>query len=74
MLSQKQNQLSEVDDNDDDYGEELDLHRSYSRPKLVKHKNLWDDDAELPERITNRLTEIREKALQKYRDTCYTRA
>lgn len=74
MLSQKPNQQSNIDDSDDDYGEELDLHRGFDRPKLVKLKNLWDDDTELPERITKRLEEIRVQALHKYRETCYTKA
>lgn len=73
MLSQKQNQLSEVDEDDYSYGEELDLHRSYGRPKLVK-SNLWDDDDELPDHILDRLADIRDKALQKYHEVCYNRA
>jgi hypothetical protein len=71
QLLQKQtpSQQSEVEDDDGYDVVELDLHRSYSRPKLVKEKNLWDDDAELPERILKRLAEIRGQALQKYRET-----
>jgi len=49
------------------------LHRSYARPRLVKTE-LWDDDEELPDHILDRLAEIREKALQKYREVCYNRA
>jgi hypothetical protein len=67
LLRQTPSQLSEVDD-DDNYGiVDLDLHRSYGRLKLI-HTNLWDDDQELPEHITKRLAEIRDKALQKYRE------
>jgi hypothetical protein len=61
-------QASEVDDDDIYEIVVLDLHRSYGRPKLIKVKNLWDDDQELPEHITKRLAEIRDKALQKYRE------
>ena len=46
---------------------DVDLHRGYSRPKLIT-VNLWDDDTELPEHITKRLAEIRVHALQKYRE------
>lgn len=60
-------QVSEVDDDDNYDIVDLDLHRSYSRPKLIT-VNLWDDEAELPERITKRLAEIRGQALQKYRE------
>jgi hypothetical protein len=69
QLLQKQtlSQQSEVDDDDNYDTGEIDLHRSYGRPKLIK-VNLWDDDAELPERITKRLAEIRGQALQKYRE------
>jgi hypothetical protein len=75
LLSRKQSQpVSEVEDSDNYDIVELDLHRSYVRPKLVKVKNLWDDDAELPDRIVARLAEIREQALQKYRETCYNKA
>ena len=67
LQKQTQNQpASEVDDDNYDVVD-LDLHRSYGRPKLV-HKNLWDDDAELPDHILKRLAEIRVQALQKYRE------
>jgi hypothetical protein len=62
-------QASEVDDDDNYDIVDLDIHRSYSRPKLIKVKNLWDDDSELPEHIIKRLAEIRDKALQKYRES-----
>ena len=68
LLSQKQNQLvSEVDDDYSPDGYDIDLHRGYGRPRIIS-SNLWDDDAELPERITKRLEQIREKTLQKYRE------
>jgi hypothetical protein len=73
LLKQTPSQLSDLDTNDDDCNEEVDFHRSYSRPKLVI-VDLWDDDAELPEHITQRLAEIREQALQKYREVCYNKA
>jgi hypothetical protein len=60
-------QVSEVDDDDTYDIVDLDLHRSYGRPKLIT-VNLWDDDQELPERITKRLEQIRGQALQKYRE------
>jgi hypothetical protein len=68
LLRQTPSQLSEVDDDDNYEIVDLDLHRSYVRPKLIKAKNLWDDDQELPKHITDRLATIREKALQKYRE------
>ena len=68
LQKQTQSQLaSEVDDDDNYDIVDLDFHRSYSRPKLIT-VNLWDDDTELPERITKRLAEIRGHALQKYRE------
>jgi hypothetical protein len=67
LLKQKPNQLSEIDDNDSYDVADIDLHRGYSRPRLVS-SNLWDDDTELPNHITNRLEQIREQALQKYRE------
>ena len=54
---------------DEDYGPpgpyELDLHRGYSRPKLSEP--FFDD--EVSDYVAIRLALIREKALQKYRDT-----
>jgi hypothetical protein len=41
------------------------VHRGYGRPRLTK---LWDDDSELPDHITKRLEQIRDQALQKYRE------
>jgi hypothetical protein len=67
LLKQTPNQLNEVDDDDNYDIVDLDLHRSYSRPRLVS-SNLWDDDTELPDHITKRLEQIREQALQKYRE------
>lgn len=63
---QTPSQLASKVDDDDNYDiVDLDLHRSYSRPKLVTD-NLWDDDTELPERILKRLESARIKALQEY--------
>jgi hypothetical protein len=61
-------QASEVEDNDNYEVVDLDLHRSYGRPKVVK-SNLWDDDVELPDHILERLAQIREQALRKYKET-----
>jgi hypothetical protein len=61
------NQLSEVDDDDNYDIVDLDLHRSYSRPKLVS-SNLWDDDSELPDHIIKRLELARMSALEAYRN------
>ena len=66
LLRQKPNQpASEVEDTDNYDIVDLDLHRSYSRPKLIT-VNLWDDNTELPERILKRLESARIKALQEY--------
>ena len=65
LLSQKPSQPSEVDEDDNYDIVDLDLHRSYSRPKLVS-SNLWDDDTELPDRITKRLELARLAALEAY--------
>jgi hypothetical protein len=58
-------QLSEVDDDESYDTVEIDLHRGFSRPKLIT-VNLWDDDTELPEHITKRLENARIKALMAY--------
>ena len=59
--------LSDLDD--EDYGppgpDELDLHQSYRRPKLSKP--FYDDG--VSDYVAIRLALIREKALQKYRET-----
>jgi hypothetical protein len=67
LLKQTLSQPSEVDYDDSYDVVDLDLHRSYGRPKLVK-SNLWDDDVELPDHVLDRLAQIRELALQKYRE------
>jgi hypothetical protein len=68
LQKQTQSQLASEVDEDDNYDVvDLDLHRSYGRPKLV-HINLWDDDAELPDRILKRLEQARMLALEKYHD------
>ena len=64
---QTPNQPNKVDDDDNYDIVDLVLHRGYGRLKLT-HTNLWDDDAELPKHITDRLAMIREQALQKYRE------
>jgi len=40
----------------------------YGRYQTPRFRPILDDDEELPEHITKRLAEIREKALQKYRE------
>jgi hypothetical protein len=67
LLSQKQNLLSEIDDDDSYDISDIDLHRGYGRPRLIS-SNLWDDDTELPDHILKRLEQIREQTLQKYRE------
>lgn len=68
LLKQTPSQLASEIDKDDNYDiVDLDLHRSYGRPKLVTD-NLWDDDTELPERILKRLESARIKALLEYRN------
>ena len=65
LLSQKPSQQSEVDDDGSYDISDIDLHRGYSRPKLVS-SNLWDDDTELPDHITERLELSRMLALAAY--------
>jgi hypothetical protein len=67
LQKQKPNQLSEVDDDDNYDIVDLDLHRSYSRPRVV-NSNLWDDDTELPDSILKRLEKARRIALNAYCD------
>ena len=45
-----------------------DLHVSYRRYQTPRYRDVSDDD-ELSEHITKRLAEIRDKALEKYRET-----
>ena len=45
-----------------------DLQVAYRKYQTPKFRLLFDDDEELPEHITKRLAEIRDKALQKYRE------
>jgi hypothetical protein len=60
---------SSADDSDEDYGpNELDLHRSYSRPQLVKKFEEFDDDEELSDYVLARLENIRALAMEKYRE------
>jgi hypothetical protein len=65
LLRQTPSQLSEVDDDENYDVVDLDLHRGFGRPKLVS-SNLWDDDSELPDHITNRLEFARMLALAAY--------
>ena len=65
LLKQTPNQLSEVDDDNNYDVVDIDLHRSYGRPKVVS-SNLWDDDTELPDHITSRLELARMLALAAY--------
>lgn len=46
-----------------------DLHIGYRRYETPKFRPAFDDDDELPEHIIKRLAQIREKSLQKYRET-----
>lgn len=58
-----------MDDTDYDFGSEIDFQVAYRRPELVKIKyDLLDDEEELPDYITDRLAQIRELALEKYRE------
>lgn len=47
--------------------DDLDLHKSYSRPRVVKEQELLED--ELSDYITIRLAVARAKAMEKYRET-----
>lgn len=47
--------------------DDLDLHKSYSRPRVVKKQDLLDDD--LSDYVTIRLAVARAKAMEKYRQT-----
>ena len=62
--------LNADDDEDDDTGlDELDLHRSFSQPKVAKAPDLADEDdtvIDLPEHIKLRLLMARTKAVDAY--------
>lgn len=62
--------LNASDDEDDDTGlDELDLHRSFSQPKVAKTPDQVDDDEaaiDLPEHIKLRLLMARTKAVEAY--------
>jgi len=47
--------------------DDLDLHKAYSRPRVVKKQDLLDDD--LSDYVTIRLAVARAKAMEKYRQT-----
>ena len=57
-------QLNDIDDEDSNPSgpDELNIHRAYSRPKIV-----YDDDTELSEYVQIRLLIARLKAMEKYR-------
>jgi len=62
-------QLNASDDEDDDIGlDDLDLHRSFSQPKVAKAAEPADDEAsdDLPEHIKLRLLMARTKAVEAY--------
>jgi len=73
-LSQQHPQPSNLiidDDDDDDGPEDLDCHRSYSRPKVYKviEKVVDLGDDPLSDYVLVRLALSRAKALLKYRET-----
>ena len=59
-------QLNDIDDEDSGPAgpDELNIHRAYSRPKIV-----YDDDEELSEYVQIRLLIARMKAMKKFRET-----
>jgi len=64
-------QLNASDDEDDDIGlDDLDLHRSFSQPKVAKSPDQADDDdnavIDLPEHVKLRLLLARAKAVDSY--------
>lgn len=68
LLSKKQLRQLKLQSNqtvdDNDYvitSEDLDLHRSYPRPRVI---SVDADDADVPERVLDRLAEIRRKAVK----------
>ena len=71
-LSLQNQQLSNliIDDTDDTDGpEDLDLHRSFSRPKVYEvDEKVMDLDMPLSDYVTVRLAVARAKAMQKYRE------
>jgi hypothetical protein len=72
LQSQLQQNNTIIEEDDDDGGpEELDYHRSYSRPKIcyVDETVIDSDDQPLSDYVTVRLAVSRAKALLKYRET-----
>ncbi len=67
LLSQQPSNTN-VEDSDDESGpSELDLHRGYARPQLVRQfENL--DDEELSDYVLARLEAIRTLAMEKYKE------
>jgi hypothetical protein len=67
LLSLSQHQLSNLEFNDDelDLDPELDLHRSYNRPRLITVE--FDND-DVSDYVALRLAIAREKAMLAYRE------
>jgi hypothetical protein len=67
LLSQH---LSNIEDSDDEYDEDIDFQVAYRRPEIAKIEYVidLDDDSDLPKHITDRLAQIRALALEKYRE------
>ncbi len=61
------NNKLDVDDPELPGSDDIDLHKSYSRPRVVKKQELLDD--ELSDYVTIRLAVARAKAMEKYRQT-----
>ena len=73
MLQQhqaSQHPLAKIEDDEEpEEFDDLDLHVSYSRPRLEKRKlSLTDDDEELSDYVKVRLALARLKALKKYQE------
>jgi len=62
------NDLSDGDDGPPG-SSELDLHRSYGRPELVKDHNVNDDQDDLSDYVKTRLLIARVRAIKKYQET-----
>jgi hypothetical protein len=65
-LPQLQPSNFELNDDELDLDPELDLHRSYIRPRLITVD--LDDDDEVSDYVAIRLAIAREKAMQAYRE------
>lgn len=70
LLKTRRQQLrSNIDEDDEYHGGDLDFHRGYSKPKLIKSNYL--DDNDLPDHIVKKLAQIRKKVLEKYKEVYY---